>query len=353
MKKPFLKALASSTALTQPEKVVALAQAFLESARGTSKLYTDHNNPWGIKFRKRIANLATPVNYAASDGAGTYAAFASDEAAIAGYAQFVDTGPYPEPSDGSEEAYINSLVAGGYASDPLYKDKLMDLLPEARAMLATVNSTGPSVVVDNSGMGTNTDNRVKVAIVVGHNPVGKGAYAPAPIAESEFEFNSDVAELMEELGFEYGIKFEIFYRESGLSYSREIDRVYAAVDAWRAAASVELHFNAASGAAVGTETLSSGSSGSLSLAGAIQDELVDLFDRSGSADRGVVIRSASQRGGRSLHAGRAPAILTEPFFGSTASERALMVATGKSSLAEAYVAGIARHFVQAAVPQAA
>jgi N-acetylmuramoyl-L-alanine amidase len=348
----FLTALTNSTALTQAAKIVALAQANLESARGTSPLYTEHTNPFGMKYRPRIATFADPVNYAASDGVGTYAAFASDKDAVAGYALFVETGPYPIPADESEEAYIDALVVGGYATDPSYKSKLMSLLPEARTMLAGVNA-GPVLV--SSGPAGSADLSVlrKVAIVVGHNTHGKGAYAPAPIAESEYYFNSDVAERMEDLGLEYGIDFDIFYREPHLPYSREIDRVYAAVNASGAEASVELHFNAASGAAVGTETLSSGFSGSLSLANAVQDELVDLFDRTGSADRGVLIRTPSQRGGRSLHAGRAPAILTEPFFGSTTSERTLMQQIGKAGLAEAYVSGIARYLTMVGISQAA
>lgn len=349
----FLIELQNSAALTPAAKTVALAQANLESARGTSVLYTEHTNPFGMKYRPRIATFADPVNYVASDGVGTYAAFASNKDAVAGYALFVETGPYPAPDDDSEEAYVDALVAGGYATDPAYKSKLMSLLPEARAMLASVN-VGPALVANGPAAGSSNPSVLrKAAIVVGHDTHAKGAYAPAPIAESEFYFNSDVAELMEELGPEHGIDFDIFYREPHLPYSRSVDRVYAAVDASGAEVSVELHFNAASGAAVGTETLSSGFSGSLSLANAVQDELVDLFNRTGSADRGVLIRTPSQRGGRSLHAGRAPAILTEPFFGSTASERSLMQQIGKAGLAEAYVSGIARYLAMVGISQAA
>ena len=40
----------------------------------------------------------------------------------------------------------------------------------------------------------------------------------------------------------------------------------------------------------------------------------------GTADRGVRTRGRQDRGGRSLWQGRAPAILTEPYFGSNAHE---------------------------------
>jgi N-acetylmuramoyl-L-alanine amidase len=39
-----------------------------------------------------------------------------------------------------------------------------------------------------------------------------------------------------------------------------------------------------------------------------------------SRDRGVEVRKRNDRGGRSLWQGKAPAIMTEPFFGSNPEE---------------------------------
>jgi N-acetylmuramoyl-L-alanine amidase len=66
--------------------------------------------------------------------------------------------------------------------------------------------------------------------------------------------------------------------------------------------------------ATGTETLTSGSVGSVAFAELVQEEILDAL---GLRDRGLKYVTKEGRGGRSLFAGRAPAILVEPFFGSS------------------------------------
>lgn len=150
---------------------------------------------------------------------------------------------------------------------------------------------------------------MKLAIVVGHNIKAQGAIRVAD-GLTEYAWNSALAELIEELGDDV----RSFYRTQGGGYSAEIDRVYAEVDAWGATASVELHFNAAgSNQVAGCETLSSGSSGSTALCEALQARMVAAM---GERDRGIKVVGKSDRGGRSLWAGKAPAALIEPYFGS-------------------------------------
>jgi N-acetylmuramoyl-L-alanine amidase len=330
------KATAGNAVLTDAAKRISLAQAMLETGRGTSDLFAIHNNPYGMKYRIRIAALAEPVNYLASDGAGSYAEFASLSDAVAGYALFVKTGPYSTPENGSVEAYLASLVHGGYATDPQYYVKVMALLPEADNLLTALQSQDAVV-----GLPDNTVNMLEktlhLGVIVGHNAKSGGAMAVAPLSEQEFKFNTVVAELMEELGPEYGIKVDILFRMAGKGYSAEIDEVYALADALNVDVTMELHFNAASSAARGTEVLSSGSQGSLAFANAVQSELVDSFKRKGSKNRGVKVLTSSDRGYRSVVAGRAPAILTEPFFGSNMSDASQVVELGKAALAEIYM----------------
>ncbi|NVK56645.1 MAG: N-acetylmuramoyl-L-alanine amidase [Alteromonadaceae bacterium] len=150
----------------------------------------------------------------------------------------------------------------------------------------------------------------KLAIVIGHNAAAQGAVRRID-GISEFAWNGALADLIEEVG---GDRVRIFRREKARSYSAEIDAVYAAVDQWGADASIELHFNsAASPLATGTKTLSSGSAGSRALALACH---VGMIHALGLRDRGVEVRGRADRGGRSLFAGRAPAVLIEPYFGS-------------------------------------
>lgn len=155
---------------------------------------------------------------------------------------------------------------------------------------------------------------MKIAIVIGHNARAQGAVRVTD-GRTEFDWNGDLAEMIEAIHPE---SVRVFHRVAGGGYTAQINRVYQAVDAWGADVSLELHFNAASAAAQGCETLSSGTAGSLALANAVQNAIVaDLPVR----DRGIKLRPRGQgRGWQSLWAGRAPAALLEPYFGSNAAE---------------------------------
>lgn len=181
---------------------------------------------------------------------------------------------------------------------------------------------------------------MKLAIVVGHNSEKQGAVR-GDTGETEFRFNSRIADMMHELHRANpvpGLEIRTFFRRPGLGYSREIGEVYDAVDAWGADASIELHFNGASDPrATGTEVLSSGTAASLRLAGALQKEITQTL---GLRDRGIRTRSRQDRGGQSLFSGRAPAVLVEPFFGSSAlGQRATDERHEQRALASAYLVG--------------
>lgn len=177
---------------------------------------------------------------------------------------------------------------------------------------------------------------MKAAIVVGHNSVAKGARGKSPIGEHEFTYNDRIADEIVRLA-RGPLTAKKFHRQKTSSYSREIDTVYAQVDEYDADVSIELHFNAASAMATGTETLSSGSSGSLALAKSVQESMLATL---GLRDRGVKILSRGDRGGRSLHAGRPPAILVEPFFGSNSSDCRKAGNLGETDIAEMYLSGL-------------
>jgi N-acetylmuramoyl-L-alanine amidase len=173
---------------------------------------------------------------------------------------------------------------------------------------------------------------MKIAIVVGHNAHAQGAVRITD-GQPEFKWNSHLAELIEAIN--PGC-VKTFFRKRGGGYSAEIRRVYAEVDAWGADCSIELHFNgSADPRATGCLTLSSGSSGSLELADEVQSRMQSVMQ---NEDDGILKRGRRDRGGLSLWAGRAPAILTEPYFGGNA--RFCHVADArKDELAEAIYEG--------------
>lgn len=181
---------------------------------------------------------------------------------------------------------------------------------------------------------------LKIAVVVGHNKDAPGAGPGPGNYKSEYTFNRQVAAQMKEWNAGYGLEIEVFERKAGLSYSREIDEVYGRVDAWKARASIELHFNAATPAATGTETLCSSSRNSQNLAQVVQAAMLEHLDL---RDRGVKPKKATDRGGRSLYAGRAPAILVEPFFCSNADDRRAATKLGVEGFARMYLGGLAKY----------
>ena len=153
---------------------------------------------------------------------------------------------------------------------------------------------------------------MKIAIVVGHNERAQGAVSVD--GTSEFTRNSRLAEMIRDHDAR---EVGIFFRTPGGGYSREIDRVYASVNEANPKCSIELHFNGGPPRARGAETLSSGTRKSMLLAREVHSRYVRVMD---NGDRGIKARARHERGGRSLWQGRAPAILTEPFFGSNAED---------------------------------
>jgi N-acetylmuramoyl-L-alanine amidase len=173
---------------------------------------------------------------------------------------------------------------------------------------------------------------MKIAIVIGHNSKAQGAVRVTD-GRTEFDWNGELAGLIQSHN---PASVRVFRRERGGGYSAEIDRVYAEVDAWGADCSIELHFNGSVNPhANGGLTLSSGTRGSMSLAGEIRVRAAKALS---NTDRGIRKLGRHDRGGRSLWQGKAPAVMTEPYFGSNASE-CLAAGMHMDELAEAYYRG--------------
>lgn len=161
---------------------------------------------------------------------------------------------------------------------------------------------------------------MKFGIVVGHSNADKGAFSPH-LNQQEYTWNKDLAARIEALASPVARK--TFFRDNG-----GIPAAYGASDAWGAQITVELHFNSAhSQSATGT--------GILYLAGSTRGRkyATHLFSRINAVlglgdwprgTGGVVtpFQASGQqmRGQRSLKAGRAPATLIEPFFGSNPAD---------------------------------
>lgn len=162
------------------------------------------------------------------------------------------------------------------------------------------------------------DDAARLAIIVGHTEASKGARALPPIDRTEYPFNTDVAKLMEQAARDRGIAARTFFRDGVGIYG-----AYRAAVAYEADAIIELHFNSFDNPSVrGTETLySDANAQSARLAELVQQAVVNVFGRSGRANRGVKMPGPRQRGYTNVTASPSvPSVLVEPFFGSNAAD---------------------------------
>lgn len=153
----------------------------------------------------------------------------------------------------------------------------------------------------------------RIALVIGHNAKAQGAVRVTD-GRPEYDWNSDLARAIHACA---PALFTIFRRTAGVG---EISRCYSQIPSSQFAATMELHFNsAAARSATGTETLNSGTSGSLRLARLVQPAMVGAL---GLRDRGLVTikKGSGGRGEGSLWTGAPPAILIEPYFGSNSDD---------------------------------
>lgn len=158
-------------------------------------------------------------------------------------------------------------------------------------------------------------NMIKLGVIVGHTKSAPGAYLHD--GDSEYKYNSAIANLMKAGGLTKGIHVEVFHRD-GIG----IAGAYAKANGKDCV--IELHFNAYNKKAYGTETLCSTKQDDRIFAKHIQDAMCKVFSRTGAGNRGVKAISASDRGGASVSAlPLAPNCLVEPFFGDNPKEAEL------------------------------
>jgi N-acetylmuramoyl-L-alanine amidase len=151
----------------------------------------------------------------------------------------------------------------------------------------------------------------RIAIVIGHNTKAQGT---TRVTDGVTE-NAWAALLADEIQNLNPAQVRVF-RRPAIATPADIRKAYAEVDAWKADVSCELHVNAFSSAdATGTETLYATNAGK-AVAVQVQAHMVSAL---GLKDRGLLLRS-SGNGSVSLKAGKAPAVLVEPYFATNPND---------------------------------
>lgn len=123
-------------------RAATLAQWVLESGRGGSELARRHGNFAGLKWRPEMEGFATRISYGAHDGTDFYCAFPSASAFIDGYWRFLGRSVYDgwQAHADDPRGFLKFLKGRGYAGDPNYVEKVMQILPEAEALLRTAET---------------------------------------------------------------------------------------------------------------------------------------------------------------------------------------------------------------------
>ena len=182
----------------------------------------------------------------------------------------------------------------------------------------------------------------KVAICVGHSRIGdRGASSVGGV--DEWTYNKKVADLLQNHLRHQGVQSVVFDDYPSESYSRAMDWLAQSVAKEKCDIAIELHFNSySSSKAEGYEYLHyTGSQNGKRLANCFLRSHEETFKVQNS--RGIKSVGSGQRGVSFLRSVPPPAVICEPFFGSSPKEWILMD-TKHSLLADVYAQAIVKYF---------
>jgi N-acetylmuramoyl-L-alanine amidase len=277
---PLFRSLVAKYAATNilhPQlKAITIAQWMLESARGTSRLATEHFNFAGMKWRPpEMAAIATPISHTTThDGTAQYCRFASLENFIKGFWIFMGRSPYDgwEGHTATGEDFIKFIgpiwaPAAASPNNPGYASKVIALLPEATALLAAAGGEMPDEqATDITEEPSFTEEKKFVVVLdpgrggtaeVGGSSANNATAHPSGIKEKAMTL--DLAELVKAAllraaGADPDVDVDVFLTRTGdnnlgLSARANVAR------AKKASIFLSIHFNAYDNRANGVETL--------------------------------------------------------------------------------------------------
>lgn len=177
-----------------------------------------------------------------------------------------------------------------------------------------------------------------IAICIGHSrPGDSGALSVGGV--TEHAFNTDIGQILESLLDDMPV--ELITRYEGHGYTTAQKWLGEYLKRKNATLAIELHFNSADNPkAQGYEYLHhENSNRGQSLARCLIDAHRPRFP--GNLSRGIKSIGPGGRGFEFLRRTPCPAVICEPFFGSSAAEWAMYSSDiGRQRLAESYAAGI-------------
>lgn len=161
----------------------------------------------------------------------------------------------------------------------------------------------------------------RFAVIIGHDQVERGAKAVSPLNCFEYEYNSEIARLMEKQAEDFQLQLQVFDRNKGLLTAYKQVNEWALFTPYPACA-MELHFNSTTDrSARGAEVLWVSKEAEI-LAELTQTEVLQAlyFNISSGipprCNRGAKQLTKGGRGYLNLSLAKVPAVIVEPFFGS-------------------------------------
>lgn len=168
---------------------------------------------------------------------------------------------------------------------------------------------------------------MKLAIVIGHEKKSPGSYAAAPLRLSEYDYNTEVAQLMYRFAMERGIQTKIFTRDNvGIKGVYKLVNDWAAATIYSKTVCIELHFNAANEKAKGTETLfDMDPTECIEFAREVHESVCLVFNRKGKENRGLKKLGSGDRGYMNVGECKIVSCLVEPAFGDNKDDAKLLM----------------------------
>ncbi len=125
-------------------KEASLAQWLYTSANGTRELSLTANNFANLPYRSEMAGFADKISTKLNPDEPTnsdFCKFSTVDRFITGYWKFLTRSPYQglEENTNSAETFLGFITQQGFATDPSYVQKILALIPTAKALLIQAN----------------------------------------------------------------------------------------------------------------------------------------------------------------------------------------------------------------------
>jgi N-acetylmuramoyl-L-alanine amidase len=206
----FVQLVAKCSEIPNNAKILCVAQAIRESARGESKLAREHRNFHGMKWREELAGLAEgrSIKVPSEPRPEPFCWFPTYQNAVKGWLRFLNRWPYK-----GWKAYANNPYAlvdhiqkppHRWAEDDNYALGVKKLIPEAATLLGNHGWVADVIIAPSRSL-----SGLKVLLDPGHSKRLQGA-SSRNRTFTEYAMNMVQAEYLREFLEKHGADVEVY-----------------------------------------------------------------------------------------------------------------------------------------------